>query len=1200
MNWSSALLAVLIVALFDSGFKADSEINCLNCYNVTPSGIIGCVNDQVPCQSMEQYATQPERYFANNTCFCFQPGNHQLNSSLKLSNLRNVVFKGLPNSSNMVNIFLGPFVNITWEDCWFIQVTSINFIFPENYSFSIVFKRTQLIELYNISVTANGQNTGCSAILSQQSGISIRNCRFIGIQGSFGAAIMMSESSAVTTGNNTFANCTAYTGGSVYLSNSALTLNGTNIFMNNTASVPFFSDFISMHIIDAICNHGTENYPKMRLTMYMARAHGGAILCDNCTLTINEYSTFKRNNAERYGGAVAGLHGGISIHDSTLFDGNSADVGGAMNLEDINLAISGNVSLANNIAAYGGALHVSDTNISFNMDATVTSESNVSEILVDGSSSMVVFQQNIASQVGGAIESHANNILIFTGTVKFIDNSALNGGAIGFLRDLPTRMILIPVLSIFFIMNHANDSGGALYFEDSQCILESNSPECFISIVNRSSYPNPILIFEHNSAGSAGSTVYGGHLSECRLYYRTKIHHSVCDDKYYDYNYTDDALEVFMNLSRIINYKESDTNISSPARNIKLCEKLQYGQHIHVYPGEQFSIVLKAISQGSSLVPANILIDNSYTGGYYSITPLSQNIDASCTQVYFRLYSHEEGRFVQLGLFPENLCQSLIRSLEIGIHINPCPSGFEISQDYKKCICHKKIQKFTPNCYIDDLSIERTRNNFWIAQTDIKSELIIYESRCPHEYCIENSINVTFMFSDLSTQCDFNRNGTLCGQCQKNFSLALGSLHCIPCDNGHIALIVLFFLAGMILIVIIYSIRLTVAVGTINGLLFYANIVQANNNAYFSRSKINFFTIFISWLNLDLGIETCFYDGMDIYSYSWFQFLFPFYVWFLVSSIILASRYSQTIAKRFGQNPVAILSTLLLMSYSKMLQAIIVPLSFTYLTYYNTSNDSEIHRTIWKYDGSIGFFKESKHTALALFSILSLVVFVVPYISLLFCGHWLQGCSNWWILSWLNKIKPFMDAYHAPFRKHTRYWTGLLLITRLGLFLTFTINGNESANLVAVCSVSIALFAIQRRVYEYWLKDILESSFILNLGIFSVATFYLKEVSDSQDDKIQRILSSVSVGIAFITFLGILLFHISLVLKSSNIWKIYMLSFIQKSLLLSRILRITPVKDQTRAGDKDAAELQALPTSTEIDVDLREPLLDITESQAIA
>ena len=37
---------------------------------------------------------------------------------------------------------------------------------------------------------------------------------------------------------------------------------------------------------------------------------------------------------------------------------------------------------------------------------------------------------------------------------------------------------------------------------------------------------------------------------------------------------------------------------------------------------------------------------------------------------------------------------------------------------------------------------------------------------------------------------------------------------------------------------------------------------------------------------------------------------------------------------------------------------------------------------------------------------------------------------------------------------------------------------------------------------------------------------------------------------------------------------------------------MTPVKDETTAGDKNT-ELLALPTTTEIDVDLREPLLEI-------
>lgn len=119
----------------------------------------------------------------------------------------------------------------------------------------------------------------------------------------------------------------------------------------------------------------------------------------------------------------------------------------------------------------------------------------------------------MSSQLGGAIESHANNILLFTETVIFVGNSALNGGAIGFLQT--SKMILVPILNISFIMNHAIDSGSALYFKDSQCLIGSKTPlECFFSFVNHRTFPTnykkcPTLYFKHNSAGSTGSTLYG-------------------------------------------------------------------------------------------------------------------------------------------------------------------------------------------------------------------------------------------------------------------------------------------------------------------------------------------------------------------------------------------------------------------------------------------------------------------------------------------------------------------------------------------------------------------------------------------------------------------------------------------------------------------------------------------------------------------
>ena len=286
------------------------------------------------------------------------------------------------------------------------------------------------------------------------------------------------------------------------------------------------------------------------------------------------------------------------------------------------------------------------------------------------------------------------------------------------------------------------------------------------------------------------------------------------------------------------------------------------------------------------------------------------------------------------------------------------------------------------------------------------------------------------------------------------------------------------------------------------------------------------------------------------------------------------------------------------MSFSKILQASIVPLSWTHLFYYTGSPLNETRRVVWLYDANIQFFKEPKHAALGLFAISSLIIFVLPYILLLFFGHWLQGCSNWWIISWLNKIKPFMDAYHAPYRKHTRYWTGLLLLSRFGLFLIFAINanGSESINLVAVSSVSLALLAIQRIVYELRWKDLLESFFILNLGIFSVATFYLKEESKYSS---QFLVSSISIGIAFIALMGIITYHICLVFKSaSNLWKLRLLPFVQKS---QRVFKAMSVSEGERAAaeGEEKTELRTLPTLSEVGVDLREPLLELeSESES--
>ena len=70
---------------------------------------------------------------------------------------------------------------------------------------------------------------------------------------------------------------------------------------------------------------------------------------------------------------------------------------------------------------------------------------------------------------------------------------------------------------------------------------------------------------------------------------------------------------------------------------------------------------------------------------------------------------------------------------------------------------------------------------------------------------------------------------------------------------------------GVALAFLLLVCKLTIAAGTISGLVFYANIVGVNRTTFLLVKTTDVLSVFIAWLNLDCGIETCFYDGMDAY-----------------------------------------------------------------------------------------------------------------------------------------------------------------------------------------------------------------------------------------------------------------------------------------------------------------------------------------------
>ena len=133
-----------------------------------------------------------------------------------------------------------------------------------------------------------------------------------------------------------------------------------------------------------------------------------------------------------------------------------------------------------------------------------------------------------------------------------------------------------------------------------------------------------------------------------------------------------------------------------------------------------------------------------------------------------------------------------------------------------------------------------------------------------------------------------------------------------------------------------------------------------------------------------------------------------------------------------------------------------------------------------------------------------------------------------------------MDAYHAPYKKQTRYWTGLTLLLRCALFLTFALtsqgNNNElKMDLVVITSVSAGLATlawIHRGIYEKISLDILESFFVLNLCVFAVATYHMNKYRQHQTG-----ISYAFVGLSFATFICIILHHIYLSVSKTALWQ---------------------------------------------------------------
>ena len=393
--------------------------------------------------------------------------------------------------------------------------------------------------------------------------------------------------------------------------------------------------------------------------------------------------------------------------------------------------------------------------------------------------------------------------------------------------------------------------------------------------------------------------------------------------------------------------------------------------------------------------------------------------------------------------------------------------------------------------------------------------------------------------------------------CRPDLSLSLGSARCIQCtENWHwklIGIVVAAFIAGIALVILMLALNMTVAVGTLNGILFYVHIVAANADTYFLPfTTPDFITVFISWLNLDIGFDVCFfvrskgatptiYDGAQMRIYkALLQLVFPAYIIVLVIIVIVASECSSKFAKIIGKgNPVAVLTTMILLSCAKFFDAILTSISLLYLQPARGSSNIDVT----KLGSALAVVEQTNNTDIKAASyfllLISILIFLfgVIYTALVFSWQWLLQYQDKTIFKWVKyqKLHHFLEPYHAPYTAKYRYWTGLLLLARVFLYLILVLNfsldprAEFMSTIFIVGGLILLKGATAKRVYKNWPLDVMETAIYFNLVAFSALTWYNLDFGGNQ-----VAVAYTSVMIIFILLVAVIIFH---VLRFTRLYK---------------------------------------------------------------
>ena len=509
----------------------------------------------------------------------------------------------------------------------------------------------------------------------------------------------------------------------------------------------------------------------------------------------------------------------------------------------------------------------------------------------------IVFNAN----KGSALVLSASHVGITKGcSVAFIRNHNRRGGAVSLLAS--SWMIVAENTTVKFIENSADEMGGAVYAEQTNEHNVISEWNCFIQYSDTSIPPNDwstMIEFQDNNSSHKGHSIYATTIRSC-VWGRSYAHVNVNDTK-----------GVFHWKSFKFNGKSGkekftrDSEIATAANVFSVAN--QSAAAVKVSPGEEYHLPFhQSDDEGQNASTIFFIQSDDEEAG--KIDNRSVYVYSKIMQVYGDPNSAVNFRITSAGPIPS--------TITLNVTFDYCSPGYI---GYKKdnvtfCKCANDYPYEIPGILECNNSLSQAyiARLYWGGVYSNETTQEFVTATCPQGYCTFNEKSgnrYKTLLPNTRSEIDFcskqNRNGTICGECIKNYSISSRS-NCIKCDYGTTKGIFLFILyeclPTLLFVSAILIFNVNITSGHWNSFIFYFQIVETLNiyalelTDDYAKSKqilIKIHTNAFSIWNLEffksIKPEECYINGISnvfqFYLLSYSTLLFPLGLIFIIMGI---------------------------------------------------------------------------------------------------------------------------------------------------------------------------------------------------------------------------------------------------------------------------------------------------------------------------